>query len=88
MFLLLSDSMIDGGPSFDRQRLVRRLADLFSRYELNHRNTLLFYLTAKKLSPAAEGATINCELESGERLLAEFDEAGRLTTINGAAFEG
>ncbi len=87
VFLLLFDSMIDNGPSFDRQRLVRRLADLFSRYDLNHRNTLLFYLTAKKLSPAAEGNVINCELESGERLLAEFDEAGRLTMVNGAAFE-
>ncbi len=87
VFLLLFDTLIDGGPSFDRQRLVRRLADLLSRYDLNHRNTLLYYLMAKKLSPVTEGTTIGCELESGERLIAGFDEAGRLKTVNGAAFE-
>lgn len=87
VYLLLFDAIIDKGPPFDRQRLVRRLADLLSRYDLNHRNTLLFYLAAKKLSPAATGTTISCELESGERLLAEFDEAGSLTTINGTTFE-
>ncbi len=85
-YLLLFDVMIDSGPSFDRPRLVRRLADLLSRYDLNHRNTLLYYLAAKKLSPAATGTSISCELESGERLIAEFDEMGRLTTINGTAF--
>ncbi len=87
VFLLLFDAMIDGGPSFDRQRLVRRLADLFSRYDLNQRNTLLSYLTAKNLSPVSEGVTVNCELATGERLLAEFDDAGRLMMVNGAAFE-
>ncbi len=87
VFLLLFDSMIDSGPPFDRLRLLRRLAELLSRYDLNHQKTLLFYLTAKKLSLAAEGTTISCELESGERLIAEFDETGRLKMVNGAAFE-
>ncbi len=87
VYLLLFDALIDGGPAFDRQRLVRRLADLLSRYDLNHRDTILYYLMAKKLSPVTEGATIGCELESGERLIAGFDESGRLATINGAAFE-
>ncbi len=87
VYLLLFDATIDTGPSFDRQHLVRRLADLFSRYDLNHRNVILYYLAAKKLAPAATGTTVSCELESGERLVAEFDAMGRLTTINGAAFE-
>ncbi len=87
VYLLLFDTLIDGGPPFDRQRLVMRLADLLSRYDLNHRNTILYYLMAKKLSPVTEGTTIGCELESGERLIARFDEAGRLAAINGAAFE-
>ncbi len=87
VYLLLFDAMIDGGPSFDRQRLVRRLADLLSRYDLNHRNTLLYYLAAKKLSPASTESAISCELGSGERLIAEFDEAGHLLTVNGTAFE-
>ncbi len=86
-YFLLFDRAIDSAPSFDRARLMIRMADLFSRYDLNHRNTLLSYLTAKGLSPVAERNLINCELESGERLIAEFDDAGRLIVVNGAAFE-
>jgi hypothetical protein len=87
VYLLLFDKMIDEGPPFDRARLLLHMADLFSSYDLNHRNTLLSYLTAKGLSAASEGNLINCELQSGERLVAEFDDAGRLTLVNGAAFE-
>jgi hypothetical protein len=87
VFLLLFDRTIDNQPSFDRARLLRALSDLLSQNDLNHRNTLLSYLTVKGLSPAAERNLISCELESSERLVAEFDDAGRLTTVNGAAFE-
>jgi len=86
VFLLLSDRTIDNQPSFDRARLLRALSDLLSQHDLNHRNTLLSYLTMKGLAPAAERNLISCELESGERLVAEFDDAGRLAAINGAAF--
>ncbi len=86
VFLLLFDRTIDSQPSFDRVRLLRALSDLLSRNDLNHRNTLLSYLTVKGLSPAAERDLISCELESGERLIAEFDDTGRLVAINGAAF--
>jgi hypothetical protein len=87
VFLLLFDRTIDGQPSLDRVRLLRALSDLLSRNDLNHRNTLLTYLTVKGLSPAAERNLISCELESRERLVAEFDDAGRLVAINGVAFE-
>jgi hypothetical protein len=87
VFLLVFDNTIDNQPSFDRRRLLVRLADLFSRYDLNHRNTVLSYLTAKGLAPAEQRNMINCGLESGERLIAEFDDAGRLVVVNGAAFE-
>ena len=87
LYLLISDRIIDSQPSFDRQRLLSRLADLLSRYELNHRIAVLSYLTEKGLSPVAQRNMISCELESGERLLAEFDDAGRLVVVNGAAFE-
>jgi hypothetical protein len=87
VFFLIFDKTIDSQPSFSRQRLLVRLADLFSRYDLTHRNAVLSYLTAKELSPAEQRNTINCELESGERLIAEFDDAGNLIVVNGAAFE-
>ena len=87
VFLLLSDRTIDNQPPFDRARLLRALSDLLSQQDLDHRNTLLSYLTMKGLSPVGERNLISCELESGERLVAEFDDAGRLTIINGAPFE-
>ncbi len=87
VLLLLFDSIIDSQPPFDRGRLVRRMSDIFSRYDLNHRNALLSYLRLKRLSPAEERDTVNCELESGERLNAEFDAAGRLIMVNGTSFD-
>ena len=87
VFMLLFDRMIDSQPSFDRARLLLRFSDLISRHDLNHRNVVLSYLTVKGLSPVQQKNLISCELESGERLHAEFDDAGRLVVVNGAAFE-
>jgi hypothetical protein len=83
-YLLLFDKRIDTQPSFDLSRLSRRFLDVISRYELNHRKTLLSYLRIKKLPLSETGPTITCELDSGERLSAEFDDAGHLTQLNGA----
>jgi hypothetical protein len=87
VFLLLYDRMIDNQPSFDRMRLLQRFSELVSRYDLNHWNTLRSYLVAKELSLAERNNQLSCELASGERLNAEFDDTGRLIMVNGAAFE-
>jgi len=87
VLLLLFDRLIDSQPPFNRQRLVRRMSDIFSRYALNHRNVLLSYLRLKHLSPVEQKDTMTCELETGERLNAEFNADGRLITVNGAPFE-
>jgi hypothetical protein len=84
-FLLLYDKLIDAQPFFDLSRLSRRFLDLISRYDVNHRKALLSYFRLRSLSPAVTGSTITCELDSGERLSAEFDNAGRLTQFNGEA---
>lgn len=82
-FFLLFDRRIDGQPSFDRALLFRRFSDLIARYELDHRNALLSYLLMKGLHPVEQGALITCELETGERVFAEFDDSGRVRTLNG-----
>ncbi len=87
VLLLLFDNLIDNQPPFNRERLIRRSSDIFSRYEFNHQNTILSYLQLKKLPLSEERNLISCELESGERLNAEFDTDGRLIMVNGAAFE-
>ncbi len=84
-YLLLFDKRIDAQPSFDLSRLSRRFLDLLSRHELSHRKALLSYLRLKKLPLEETGPAIACELDSGERLRAEFDSAGRLTLLNGEA---
>ena len=84
-YLLLFDNRIDTQPSFDLSRLSRSFLDLISRHELDHRKTLLSYLRIKKLPLTETGTAIACELESGERLSADFDDTGRLTQLNGEA---
>ncbi len=84
-FLLLYDKLIDAQPPFDLPRLSRRFLDLISRYEINHRNALLSYLRIRGLPVADKGPMIATELDTGERLSAEFDNAGRLIKLNGEA---
>jgi hypothetical protein len=83
VFLLLFDRTIDNQPSFDRARLLLRLSDLFSRYDLDHRNTLLSYLRHKGIPFTEQGAFLAFELESAEHVQVEFDRNGRLTSFNG-----
>jgi hypothetical protein len=82
-FLLLFDKRIDSQPSFDLLRLCRRFLELLNQYTLDHRITLLSYLRAKGLSPVETAGTISCDLESGESLNADFDDAGHLKQLNG-----
>jgi hypothetical protein len=86
-FFLLFDKRIDAQPSFDLSRLSRRFLDLISQYELNHRNALLSYFRTKGLSLADTGPLIAATLETGESLSAEFDNTGRLISLNGEAIE-
>ena len=87
-FVLLFEKAIDNQPSFDRAGLVRQLANLASRYTLNHRNALLWYCKLKKLPFAEHNAILSVELDTRERLITEFDANGLLTTVNGVVFAG
>jgi hypothetical protein len=82
-YLLIFDKSIENEPSFDRASLFRHLTDLLSRYELDHKKVLLSYLERKGLSPVAKDTVVTCELETGERVNAEFDDAGKLSIWNG-----
>jgi hypothetical protein len=84
VFLLLFDKRIDMQPSFDLLRISHRFLELISRYELNHRKTLLAYFRLKSLPFTDTGHTVAGELDSREQLSAEFDDTGRLVHLNGA----
>jgi len=83
LFLLLSGIALDDQLVFDRRGLVRQLADLASSYDFNHRNALLSYFRARAIPATNAGDTISAELVNGERLVAVFDAAGQVRTING-----
>jgi len=87
LFVLIFDKRIDNQPSFDITRISKRLLYLISRYELNHRNILLSYFNIKGLIPIEHGHSISGSLETGELLSAEFDENGRLRSLNGERVE-
>lgn len=87
VYHLLFDQAIDSRLPFDRARLLFRISDLFSRYDLNHKNTIIAYCRTAGLPHIVESNVVNCALDSGERMVAEFDEQGRLRMFNGARFE-
>jgi hypothetical protein len=83
IYVLLFDKSIDAQPPFNLAGLSRKLSDLISSYEFNHRNALLSYFRMHGLLSVETGSTVTCELGSGEQLSAEFDASGRLTSLNG-----
>ncbi len=83
VFVLIFSEAVDRQPPFALAGLSRQFTDLISRYELNHRNALVFYLCANNLSFNEKGPFVTAELATGERLTAEFDEQGRLKSLNG-----
>ena len=83
LFILLFGADSDRCPEFDRTGLISAMKDLVSRYDFNHRNSLLSYFTLKSLPFSESGDTVNGELAGGDRLIAIFDHAGQVTTING-----
>jgi hypothetical protein len=83
LFILLYGADTNSPTSFDRTGLVRALTDLVSRYDFIHRNALLSYFTIKGLPYSESGDTVNGELAGGERIIAVFDQAGQVLTING-----
>ena len=82
LFVLLFDKSIDSQPPLDLAGLSRGLSNLISLYEFNHRNALLSYFRMKDLSPAESVSKVICELGSGEQMIAEFDDSGRLRLLN------
>ncbi len=83
VFLLLYGREIAQQAPFDRRELVRSLDDLIERYDFNHRRALLSYFGASGIAAAETKDAVSADLPSGERLIAEFDDKGRLTSING-----
>lgn len=83
LFILLFGADSDQPPEFDRAGLLRAMKELVSRYDFNHRKALLSYFSMKSLPFSDTGDTVNGELAGGERLVASFDHAGQVITING-----
>jgi hypothetical protein len=86
LLLLLFGRGIDRQPPFTRSELVRALSDLAAQYDFDHRGALTAYFQTKHLPFSSEGSMFSGELASRERLVAVFDDRGRVTTINGEAF--
>jgi len=78
LYFLISGKEIDAQPSLDAERLAFHLRELSEEYEINPRNALLAYFTAKELSSREEGTAVLCRLGNGEPFKMEFDDQGRL----------
>ena len=83
LFILLFGAESGQQPEFDRTGLIGAMRDLAARYDLDHRKTLLSYFKIRNLPCTDSGDTLNAELSGGERLIALFDQAERVITLNG-----
>lgn len=85
VYLLISAPEIDAQPPFGTAGFISRLTTLAASYDLNHRNAVTAYFKAKNLPVVDKGPVVAAQLETGEPVTAEFDEAGRRLSINGNA---
>lgn len=83
LVILLFSSAVDQQPDLDRAGLLRSLADLADRYEVDPRKTLVSYFRAKGLPCSEAGGVVNAQTANGERVVAEFSADGGLERING-----
>ncbi len=83
LFLLLFSREVERQPSFAADELSRAFADLVSMYDFNHRDAFRSYLQMKNLPHSEHASFITGELESGEDVRANFDETGRIVSLNG-----
>lgn len=86
LFLLLFCEGMERVRGFDRSGLLKQLRELAQTYDMDIQNVLLSYFREKGL-PVVDGPReISGELPSGERLVADLDDQGRICSINGEPF--
>jgi hypothetical protein len=83
LYILLYGADSGHLQEFDRAGLIHAMRDLASRYDFDHRKALLSYFSMKGLPLSGSDDAVNAELAGGERVVALFDHAGKVTTING-----
>ena len=83
LFLLLFSRDIDRQPSFGADDLARSFADLAAVYDFHHRNAFRSYLQMKNLPHSEHASFIAGELDTGEDIRANFEESGRMVSLNG-----
>ncbi len=72
--------------SFDRAGILSRLHDLAQIYHADFPNILLSYFQERRLPVEKSGDQISGELMTGERIIADLDQQGRILLLNGEPF--
>jgi len=86
LFVLLFGDALDRQPGFDRAGFLHALEEHTAVYPGNHRALVVSYFRELNLPYQENSGTFSGELANGERIVAEFDPAGMISTINGEAF--
>jgi hypothetical protein len=86
LFVLLFGDAVDRQPGFDRSGFLRALTEHTSVYSGNHRALIASYFRELNLPYQETSGAFSGELAVGERIVAEFDPSGMITTINGEPF--
>ena len=80
LFLLKTDKL--AAAKNEHARALTVIPQMISAYEMNHKNAITHYLNAKNYTISHDKNTLTAA-KNGNNLIAEFDELGRLTNLNG-----
>ena len=86
LFLLLFCRGLEAYPGFNRKELIRRFRELSQTYDGDFCNILLSYFKERGFPVSESNRQISGELGTGERLIADLDEHGNITSLNGEPF--
>lgn len=85
VYLLITGPEIDAQPPFGVAGFIAGVTSLAASYDFDHRRAVTAYFKAKNLPVVDRGPVVAAQLETGEPITAEFDDAGRCVSINGNA---
>jgi hypothetical protein len=82
MVVTIKSSIVDKARTDSHHRMLTVFPQLISQFDMNHKNALKSYLTAKGYSVSETEGTLT-GTKNGNTIAGQFDDLSRLTNLNG-----
>ena len=84
MVVTIKSDLIDAAQTQNHLRVLTVFPQIISMFEMNHKQALISYLTAKEFVISTEGNSLTATKE-GQTIQASFNESSNLISLNGDA---